>query len=65
MNDNLDNYFYDPEDDDIDLLTDEEKDNPSITGSLADLMGFPKTTTKLARLWRKRLSEKQLLLYPL
>ena len=26
MNDNLDNYFYDPEDDDIDLLTDEEKE---------------------------------------
>lgn len=26
MNDNLDNFFYDPEDDDIDFLSDEERE---------------------------------------
>ena len=35
-------------------LTDEEKDNPAITGSLADLMGFTKDPIKLGQVLEEK-----------
>ena len=45
-------------------LTDEEKDNPAITGSLADLMGFPKTTTKLGQALEEKIIREAVVAVP-
>ena len=45
-------------------LTEEEKDNPTITGSLADLMGFPKTATKLGQVLEEKVIREAVVAVP-